>query len=325
MRDKVLVITSKFDEHADYIINLFNILNLSDRIIRLNTEDFRTNIKYTFDGKQFSVSAYDSGISFTDSDICTVWYRRPVDEKIEGPDEGVNRFIKSQITQFLNGLYYCLHDKVLWINDLKADLFAKNKLYQLKIANQVGFNTPNVMISNDYDQVHDFFANHSNICNKSLSTPRYTYNSQQYPYMTRLISSQEFEDNKQSLASCPTFFEEYIEKEYDIRVVVIGDQIFSFALYSQEYELSKVDVRGLSPLQLRHELIKLPSDIEDKIMQFMKIQNLFFSSMDFIFSKDGNYYFVENNCNGQWIWLENVTGVEMSSTFIKTLLIGSNQ
>ena len=56
------------------------------------------------------------------------------------------------------------------------------------------------------------------------------------------------------------------------------------------------------------------------LMQFMKIQNFYFSSMDFIYSNDGKYYFVENNCNEQWIWLENVPGVDMSSSFIKVLL-----
>lgn len=320
MKNKVLIITSKFDEHADYIINLLNIRNMSDKVIRLNTEDFRTNVIYTFDGIHFSVSICDSGIHFSDLDICTVWYRRPIDEKIEGNDDGVNRFIKSQINQFLNGLYYCLHDKALWINDLKSDLFAKNKLYQLAIANQVGLRTPKVMISNNSEEVSDFFTTHAKVCNKSLSTPRYTYNGQLYPYMTRMISKQEFENNKQSLSSCPTFFEEYIEKEYDIRVVIIGKHIFAFALYSQEHELSKVDVRGLSPLQIRHEFIKLPEEIENKILHFMEIQNLFFSSMDLMYGKDHEYYFVENNCNGQWIWLENVTGVNMSSIFIKAML-----
>lgn len=45
-----------------------------------------------------------------------------------------------------------------------------------------------------------------------------------------------------------------------------------------------------------------------------------FSSMDFEYTKEKEYYFIENNCNGQWIWFENVTGVDMSSVFIRSLL-----
>lgn len=320
MKDKVLIITSKFDEHADYIINLMNIRGMSDRVIRLNTEDFRINVEYTFDAKHFNILLRDSDIEFSEYDICSVWYRRPLDEKLVVSDKGVERFINSQINQFLNGLYYCLHDSALWVNDLQSDMFAKNKLFQLVIATQVGLLIPDVMISNDCNQVDDFFDTHERICNKSLSIPRYTYDGKLYPFMTRMISKVEYETNKDSLVFCPTFFEEYIEKEYDIRVVVMGNNVFAFAMYSQEHELSKIDVRGLSPLQIKHEYIKLPQYIENKILDFMKVQNLFFSSMDFMYSKEGEYYFVENNCNGQWLWLENLTGVNMSDVFIQALL-----
>ena len=52
----------------------------------------------------------------------------------------------------------------------------------------------------------------------------------------------------------------------------------------------------------------------------MKMQNLYFSSIDLILSADNEYYFIENNCNGQWLWLENVTGKNMSDEFIDCIL-----
>ena len=83
--------------------------------------------------------------------------------------------------------------------------------------------------------------------------------------------------------------------------------------------MSKIDVRGLSPLLIEHKFIQLPNEVNEKIIQFMREQNLIFSSLDFICSKNHEYYFIENNCNGQWIWLENVTGVDISSSFIDLL------
>ena len=322
MKKKVLIISSRNDEHADYIINLMNIRGLSDSVIRLNTEDFRKNVKYEFDGKHFWIKILDSNKEFVDSDICTVWYRRPLKEKLEYEDEGVKNFIKAQIEQFLCGLYYCLHDKALWINDLKADLFAKNKLYQLFVANDVGFLTPPTIITNEEERINKFFDCNNTICNKSLSVPHYEYAGKEYPYMTRLVSQSDVMENISSLNVCPTLFEGFIEKQYDIRVVVFGERIYAFAIYSQENEMSKVDVRGISPLQLKHEMIKLPRNIEDKIMDFMKRQNLFFSSIDLLLSKDDKYYFIENNCNGQWLWLENMTGINLSDAFINIIIKG---
>ena len=319
---KALIITSKNDEHADYIINLMNIRGYSDSVIRLNTEDFRNNVKYTFNGNSFHIHIVDSGKDFYDSDICSVWYRRPLKEKIQCEDEGVKNFIRAQTEHFINGLYYCLADKALWINDLKADLFAKNKLYQLYIAKEVGFLTPNVMISNEKESIDRFVDDNEMICNKSLSVPHYEYNGKQYPYMTRLTSKDDIIDNIESLNVCPTFFEGYIEKKYDIRVVVFGEKIYAFAIYSQENEMSQIDVRGISPLKLKHELIELPNDVLCKIRMFMHKQNLFFSSIDLLYSKKDQYYFIENNCNGQWLWLENMTGIDMSKTFIEALING---
>ena len=115
-------------------------------------------------------------------------------------------------------------------------------------------------------------------------------------------------------------FQGYLEKKYDIRVVVFGEKMYAFAIYSQENDMSRIDVRGLSPLMVKHEYIELPTEIVEKIKVFMKMQNLYFSSIDLILSADNEYYFIENNCNGQWLWLENVTGKNMSDEFIDCIL-----
>lgn len=145
MRNKVLIITSKNDEHADYIISRMNDRGLSDRVIRLNTEDFSDNVVYSFDGEQFKLEIQDSGRKVSSFEICTVWYRRPIKQNISFADPGVEKFVKGQFEHFLNGLYYILCDDVLWINEIKDNLYAKNKLYQLNVAKKAGFKIPKVL------------------------------------------------------------------------------------------------------------------------------------------------------------------------------------
>lgn len=89
--------------------------------------------------------------------------------------------------------------------------------------------------------------------------------------------------------------------------------------------MSQIDVRGISPLKLKHELIELPDDVLSKIRMFMRKQNLFFSSIDLHYSKNDQYYFIENNCNGQWLWLENMTGINMIKSFIDILIQGNKK
>jgi hypothetical protein len=51
----------------------------------------------------------------------------------------------------------------------------------------------------------------------------------------------------------------------------------------------------------------------------MSYQNLFFSSIDLVCDKNGSYYFIENNYNSQWLWLENITGIKMSDCFVNII------
>ena len=317
---KILIITSKNDEHADYIINKCIEQKTNESIIRINTEDFMENVIATFDGFSFEVQVKDSGKHFTNRDIKTVWYRRPLPVTTGYfEDEGVSRFVHSQCENFLKGLYYCTHNSALWINLLDADLFAKNKFYQLKTALEVGFKVPSSIITNDANRAVQFATKHSVICNKSLSVPRYTINEIQYPFMTRIVDKKILIENKSTVSLCPTFFQEYIDKQIDIRVVIFNRDIFAFEIHSQDEKMSQVDVRGINPSKIKHVPHELPSSIIQKIRDFMSKHKLVFSSMDLALSKKGEYYFIENNCNGQWLWLEYYTNIALSNCFISLL------
>lgn len=324
-KNKILVITSREDFHSDYIINIFNNDGLSDNIIRINTEDFNTNTYINFSNNRFKVSVIDSGRTFTNEEIISVWFRRPKTISIKAEDKGVENFIYQQSNAVLRGLYFCLHDSALWINPLPSIHRAKNKLQQLHLATQLGFYVPDTLVTNKYEDALVFFEKHGLVCNKSLDEPNYYINGQLFPYLTRLINSKsELEKCGVGISNCFTLFQEYIEKIYDIRVVVIGESVLAFEIYSQEDDLSKIDFRGKSPLNLEHKPHDLPKSIIDKILKFVKEQGLVYSALDLVYSRDGKYYFIENNCNGQWLWLELLTKVKISDILIAKLLEGEN-
>ena len=111
-----------------------------------------------------------------------------------------------------------------------------------------------------------------------------------------------------------------INKRFDIRVVVFGKKVFAFEIHSQEHELSQLDFRGVSPDVLKHELHQLPSEIEIFILKFVSAQGLISCSLDLVLTNNGTYYFLENNPNGQWLWLEFATEVDLTSQMIELLL-----
>jgi D-alanine-D-alanine ligase-like ATP-grasp enzyme len=48
--------------------------------------------------------------------------------------------------------------------------------------------------------------------------------------------------------------------------------------------------------------------------------NLRSGSLDFSLNKNGEYYFLEVNPNGQWLWLEHKTGVSISKEIANSLM-----
>jgi len=108
-------------------------------------------------------------------------------------------------------------------------------------------------------------------------------------------------------------------KKSDIRVVVFENELFAIEIFSQDNELSKDDFRGVAPDFLHHSQHELPDVLKEQIKSFVRRQNLVFSSMDLVLSQNDEYFFIENNPNGQWLWLELATELNLSDAFIRLL------
>lgn len=318
---KVLIVTSKDDVHADNLIMQALQLGLDQRTVRINTEDFGTNSAVSFDGTNFLISLADSGRSLSSDQLVSVWFRRPKDiavsEELELPAAA---FARKQWTAFLRGLYFSTHGTAKWYNPLPAIHAARIKLPQLVLAAEVGMRVPKVCVTNSSDEAATFFGGHERVCTKSLDEPSVEADGHLFPMYTRIIESVDEFDDENSIAVAPILLQEFIEKTHDVRVVVVDDKIFAVRIDSQTRSDTSVDFRTVSPHLLGHEAISLPLVLEDQIKNFVGRQGLRFSSMDFCIDREtGDFVFLENNCNGQWLWLERQCGVKITDAMISAL------
>lgn len=318
-RTKVLIISSKEDAHTDFIIDKLNKAGLADKVIRFNTEDFIENCSLTYTKNNSCLQFRDSNKSIDSNELLTVWYRRPKEINVPSQLSKYSHFIKEQTDAVLKGFYFATHFCAKWINPLDSLYRARLKVQQLELAKRLGFKLPDTIITNSANELLNFIDSYPKISTKSLDYPNAKVDGELFPLYNRVIDKESFKMNVQSAAYCPTIFQEYIEKKYDIRVIVIGRKLTAFAIYSQEHSSSIEDVRGMSPFNLKHEIIELPDTLRMKIMEFMRQQNLIFSAIDLVYGVDKEYYFLENNPNGQWLWLEEKTGCLLSEIFIAEL------
>ncbi|WP_238586871.1 hypothetical protein [Chryseobacterium sp. Leaf405] len=97
-----------------------------------------------------------------------------------------------------------------------------------------------------------------------------------------------------------TFFQEKIEKDFEIRSFYLKGEIWSMAIFSQNDDNTKVDSRKYNGKIInRNVRYNLPKDLEEKIILLMNKLDLSSGSLDFI--KSGNkFYFLEVNPVGQF-------------------------
>ena len=69
---------------------------------------------------------------------------------------------------------------------------------------------------------------------------------------------------------------------------------------------------------------RLPREVENSCIDLVQRLGLEFGAIDLIVRPDGRYTFLEINPNGQWAWLEEMTGLPFVETCSELLLNGGS-
>lgn len=101
----------------------------------------------------------------------------------------------------------------------------------------------------------------------------------------------------------PSIFQPYIEKDFELPIVVVGRHIFACAIHSQQSDRSREDWRRYALENTPYLPYMLPAEIEARILVFMDRLWLVFGSIDMIVTPDGEYIFLEINPGGQFDWI----------------------
>ena len=168
----------------------------------------------------------------------------------------------------------------------------------------MGFNIPGTLVTSNKKDALLFFEKYRDIISKDLRYPPNIY------YKDRVLSSTgTLQLTKAHLDALddsffPVLLQEKIDKDVELRVFVFRDKIFTMAIFSQNHEKTKTDYRNFDPDNPNRVVpFSLPEEIEKKIFNVMKVCDLDTGSLDLILDKQGNYFFLEINPQGQLDWL----------------------
>lgn len=124
------------------------------------------------------------------------------------------------------------------------------------------------------------------------------------------------------LKNCPVILQPYIEKLFELRITVVGEKVFPCAIHSQNSQRTLEDWRRYDLSNTPHKIYPLPPNIEGLCVNLVKALELKFGCIDMIVTPDKEYIFLEINPNGQWLWIEQLTGLPISQTLAELLIAG---
>lgn len=311
----ILIVTSRDDLTADYVV-----LELRRRGLayyRLNTDDLASTCALTWAPMAETPGsiATQGKADLTIESIVSVWYRRPVSPQVEGGCEDDQRYIVNEWQATLENLWASLQD-VFWVSRPSRIREASNKIPQLQLARNIGLRVPATIISNDAASLRAFHDTHDgNVVGKVLHSQTPTATGGSYLVYTTRLGQQ---DLVPQMMGAPLLLQEYVEKAHEIRATVVGDQVFSVAIDSQSNPDARVDWRHAT-LHLRHEQVELPASVNAKLVSIIGHYGLAFGAFDLIQTPGGEIVFLELNPNGQWAWLEQLTGIPIREALIDLL------
>ncbi|WP_223560131.1 hypothetical protein [Chryseobacterium lathyri] len=304
--ETILIITHKEDYTADYVVNILNQRGIC--YYRLNCEDvFKKD--FTIESDLFP--KIDGKRKFK-----SVWFRRTKLPELPNTSLYEKNYLYNEFDTLLKNLFVLIDAK--WISEPYNIYKAENKLYQLKLAKKIGFQTPNTLVTNSkLDIVNFFYQNSNKLIVKPLSQSIINNENNSLEHIFTNLVNEEHIENLNNFDLTPCIFQQYIEKEVELRITVIGENIFIAGVYSQTDEMSKVDWRKG---HLKFHTTTIPKNVEKMCLELVKELNIKFGAIDMIKDKNGNYIFIEINPNGQWVWIENETGLDISNALIDELL-----
>ena len=334
----ILIITNKGDIHCNPVIKHFQ--KNGDEYFRLNTESLLTDYLFSFSQKDQSTNLLiknkKNGKTLSSNEVKSVWERRPCSPIIPVLD---NEKIKSVVEDEAIELSKWLRHFFINCRTIGSSVWDRpneSKLRQMNVASMVieaidsKIQVPFTLLTNSKVDLDTF----ANVVNKAVIKPIAADgleldDKHEIPFTSRQVSPENLNSiSKEDLELCPTFMQEYIEKEYELRVTAIGQNILCCKIDSQKLPKGKgrEDWRegydhGLSEAE---EWIDCPKEIEEFISLYLQKMNLNFGCFDFIKAKINYYYFLECNPNGQWMWLEEDLGMPISESIANYLSFREN-
>ncbi len=316
----ILILSNTEDsDHTGAVVN--ELAKLNKQAFLFTTDTLGTgesNVSLSLKNGTYSYELSNPSGTIRSQDIVSVWYRRPNVFRIPVQDSVQRKAVEEETKSCLDGLWLATK-KALWVNPVDKLMVARKKTYQLFLANQLGFDIPESVITNNPDLVTSFYQSHKgHIVYKTLGTEYLDYGVSGYMIPTTRMTKQLLSYTSM-LKLSPSLFQEEIDRKYEIRVTIIGNIAIAVHIEPKRKDIP-TDWRQVNiKTDMSYTPMVLSEEIFSKCLKLTSALGLVYASIDLCVDTTGKVYFFEINPNGQWYWLEYTTGVPIAKSIAHLL------
>ncbi|WP_343679747.1 MvdC/MvdD family ATP grasp protein [Chryseobacterium arthrosphaerae] len=282
---------------------------------RLNSDRLNHFQKISINENSFELTD-ESGNTVHSDDIKGVWHRKAW--RISVPEELDEDYVKIFLNEYGNLRYNLITtlEDIPWINPYENEKKVDgNKMHQLKVAQKNNLTVPKTIYSNDDEKITAFF--HQYCKGKAIAklhgVTAKTMSGENM--ISTTVIEEETLEHLSDIAYCPMIFQPYIDKEYELRIVYVDGEFFTGMINNSENADWRIAREGYF-----WSAYELPDPVRKNLTSMMKEMGLYIGSIDMIKGKDGQYYFLEVNPQGEWGMLQKELGFPIAERIADNLI-----
>jgi len=315
----ILILSSSSDINVDYVISWLN--QYDQEYIRLNADEIiESNFKLSLSNNSICIN----DLTINPNEVEVVWYRKFGGFSKTNYFKKTSDYISHLDLQQLSSEYNSILNAIIslfkhknWITP--PWLSQVNKLDMISLARDFGISVPESWIISSKKELQSIQNLGYKLISKSIFEPYFIQVEEGfYSMFTKQVEAKDILPK----TFFPSFVQEHIPKEYEIRIFYLNGKFYSMAIFSQLSKITQMDFRKFDVTDpTRRVPYNLPFEVKMKINKMLTKIGLNCCSIDLIkSSKDGQYYFLEINPTGEFGMVSHPCNYEIYKNIAQTLI-----
>jgi len=307
----ILIIADKSDKDADRVESILQKNAAEYSRLNLDVDSLKsTHVK--LEDNSFRIEG--PNCNFSTSEIEAVWNRSTrIDQFIENcrPNSNDDLICNEVWNKTLEKLFSLL-EPTKWLN-FYHDFYAETHFGQYAISKNIGLKWPSSICTNDINYLNSFFENKKDqileLMKQNCNVHLEHCNLGTYGDNFGIYRSDNLLSDKLSFSGIT----------FKVRCTVVGKEYFVGKIKSN------LDFKGsnIESGRQNHTVFQPPKSVRMKAIEIMTALNLTYGVFDFIVTDNDEWFFDALNPNGNYKWIEDIRGSDISTSIARWLMINN--